>query len=96
MTDRPDLADIYERRSSVMLDIYKTLDIPLFIGGELVDEDGKLIAPRAYLRDSDAIYWLEAKDNELFLTVNSKRLGNNNLYKGQLSIDENSNRIREA
>ena len=96
VTDRPDLADIYERRSSVMLDIYKTLDIPLFIGGELVDEDGKLIAPRAYLRDSDAIYWLEAKDNELFLTVNSKRLGNNNLYKGQLSIDENSNRIREA
>ena len=96
VTDRPDLADIYERRSSVMLDIYKTLDIPLFIGGELVDEDGKLIAPRAYPRDSDAIYWLEAKDNELFLTVNSKRLGNNNLYKGQLSIDENSNRIREA
>ena len=96
VTDRPDLADIYERRSSVMLDIYKTLDIPLFIGGELVDDDGQLIAPRAYLRDSDAIYWLEAKDNELFLTVNSKRLGNNNLYKGKLSIDENSNRIWEA
>ena len=96
ITDRPDLADIHERRSSVMLDIYKTLDIPLFIGGELVDEDGTLSAPRAYLRDSDAIYWLESKNDELELTVNSKRLGNNNLYKGKLSIDPQSNRISEA
>ena len=96
VTDRPDLANIYERRSSVMLDIYKTLDIPLFIGGELVDEDGTLSAPRAYLRDSDAIYWLESKNDELELTVNSKRLGNNNLYKGKLSIDPQSNRISEA
>ena len=96
VTDRPDLANIYERRSSVMLDIYKSLDIPLFIGGELVDEDGTLSAPRAYLRDSDAIYWLESKDGELELTVNSKRLGNNNLYKGKLSINPQSNRISEA
>ena len=96
MTDRPDLANIYERRSSVMLDIYKSLDIPLFIGGELVDEDGTLSAPRAYLRDSDAIYWLESRDGELELTVNSKRLGNNNLYKGKLSINPQSNRISEA
>ncbi|MBO4435463.1 MAG: DNA primase [Fibrobacter sp.] len=96
VTDRPDLADIHERRSSVMLDIYKTLDIPLFIGGEIVDEDGSLIAPRAYLRDSDAIYWLESKDGELALNVNSKRLGNNNFYNGKLSIDPESNRIQEA
>ena len=96
VTDRPDLADIHERRSSVMLDIYKTLDIPLFIGGEIVDEDGSLIAPRAYLRDSDAIYWLESKDGELALNVNSKRLGNNNFYKGKLTIDPESNRIQEA
>ena len=79
-----------------MLDIYKTLDIPLFIGGEIVDEDGSLIAPRAYLRDSDAIYWLESKDGELALNVNSKRLGNNNFYKGKLTIDPESNRIQEA
>lgn len=96
VTDRPDLADIHERRSSVMLDIYKTLDIPLFIGGEIVDENGALIAPRAYLRDSDAIYWLESKDGELALNVNSKRLGNNNFYNGKLSIDPQSNRIQEA
>lgn len=96
VTDRPDLADIHERRSSVMLDIYKTLDIPLFIGGEIVDENGSLIAPRAYLRDSDAIYWLESKDGELALNVNSKRLGNNNFYKGKLTIDPESNRIQEA
>ena len=96
VTDRPDLADIHERRSSVMLDIYKTLDIPLFIGGELVDENGELVAPRAYLRDADAIYWLESKNSGLSLTVNSKRLGNNNFYNGKLSIDPNSNRIQEA
>ena len=96
VTDRPDLADIHERRSSVMLDIYKTLDIPLFIGGELVDENGALIAPRAYLRDADAIYWLESKNDELNLTVNSKRLGNNNFFNGKLSIDPKSNRIQEA
>ena len=96
VTDRPDLADIHERRSSVMLDIYKALDIPLFLGGELVDEHGTLIAPRAYLRDSDAIYWLESKGGNLFLTVNSKRLGSNNLYHGTLSIEPDSNRMQEA
>ena len=96
VTDRPDLTDIHERRSSVMLDIYKSLDIPLFLGGELVDEEGTLIAPRPYLRDSDAIYWLETKDGEHSLTVNSKRLGNNNYFKSMLSIDPESNRICEA
>ena len=96
VTDRPDLDDIHERRSSAMLDIYKALDIPIFLGGELVDENGTLIAPRAYLRDADAIYWLETKDEEHSLTVNSKRLGNNNLYKGLLAIDPESNRICEA
>ena len=30
------------------------------------------------------------------MTVNSKRLGNNNLYKGLLAIDPESNRICEA
>ena len=96
ISDRPDLVDIHERRSSVMLDLYKALDIPLFLGGELIDSENGLIGPRAYLRDSDAIYWLESKGGNLFLTVNSKRLGSNNLYHGTLSIEPDSNRMQEA
>ncbi|WP_407444622.1 CHC2 zinc finger domain-containing protein [Fibrobacter sp.] len=96
ITDRPDLSDIHERRSSVMLDIYKALDIPLFLGGELIDNNGILVGPRPYLRDSDATYWLESKDGKLTLTVNSQRLGNNNLYKGEILIDPESNRMQEA
>lgn len=96
ISDRPDLVDIHERRSSVMLDLYKALDIPLFLGGELIDSESGLVGPRAYLRDSDAIYWLESKGGNLFLTVNSKRLGSNKLYRGTLSIDPDSNRMQEA
>ena len=96
ISDRPDLVDIHERRSSVMLDLYKALDIPLFLGGELIDSESGLVGPRAYLRDSDAIYWLESKGGNLFLSVNSKRLGSNNLYRGTLSIDPDSNRMQEA
>jgi hypothetical protein len=79
-----------------MLDLYKALDIPLFLGGELIDSESGLVGPRAYLRDSDAIYWLESKGGNLFLSVNSKRLGSNNLYRGTLSIDPDSNRMQEA
>lgn len=90
-----DLSDIYERRSSVILDLYKTLDIPMFLGGELIDSDGELVGPRAYLRDSDATYWLEAKGGNLFLNVDSKRLGSNKLYQGNLYINPLSNRMEE-
>lgn len=96
IADRPDLSDIHERRSSVMLDLYKALDIPLFLGGELIEEESTLVGPRPYLRDSDAIYWLESKGGNLFLTVNSKRLGSNNLYRGTLSIHPESNKMEEA
>lgn len=96
VSDRPDLTDVYERRSSMLLDLYKALDIPMFLGGELIDSEEGLIGPRAYLRDSDAIYWLESKGGNLFLSVDSKRLGNNNLYRGTLKIDPNSNRMEEA
>ncbi len=95
ITDYFELSDIHERRSSVILDLYKALDIPLFLGGELVDSEYGLIGPRAYLRDSDAIYWLESKGGNLFLTVDSKRLGSNQLYQGNLSIDPLSNRMQE-
>ena len=35
------------------------------------------------------------KGGNLFLTVDSKRLGNNQLYQGTLSIDPLSNRMQE-
>ena len=59
-----------------------------------IDDDVNC-GPRAYLRDSDAIYWLESKGGNMFLTVDSKRLGNNQLYQGTLSIDPASNRMQE-
>ena len=95
VSDHADMPDIHERRSSVILDLYKALDIPMFIGGELIDSEQGLIGPRAYLRDSDAIYWLESKGGNMFLTVDSKRLGNNQLYQGTLSIEPLSNRMQE-
>ena len=95
VSDHIDLSDIHERRSSVILDLYKALDIPIFIGGELIDSEQGLVGPRAYLRDSDAIYWLESKGGNLFLSVDSKRLGNNQLYQGTLSIDPLSNKMQE-
>ncbi len=95
MADHKDIDDIHERRSSAMLDIYKSLDIPIFLGGDLLEDDGVLVGPRAYIRDADAIYWLEAKGGNLFLTVNSKRLGKNHLYEGSLEIDPNSARMQE-
>ena len=90
-----DITDIHERRSSAMLDLYKALDIPIFLGGDLIEKDGSLVGPRAYLRDSDAIYWLEAKGGNLFLTVNSKRLGKNHVFEGSLIADRNSSRMKE-
>jgi len=95
VSDHTELVDIHERRSSVILDLYKALDIPMFVGGELISSEEGLVGPRAYLRDSDAIYWLESKDGKMVLTVDSKRLGNNQLYQGPISIDPASNRMQE-
>ncbi|SHK68959.1 CHC2 zinc finger domain-containing protein [Fibrobacter sp. UWEL] len=95
VTDHPELSDICERRAAVILDLYKALDIPFFLGGELIDSEQGLIGPRAYLRDSDAIYWLESKGGNLFLNVDSKRLGSNKLYQGNLTIDPLSNKMQE-
>lgn len=95
VSDHKDIADMHERRSSAMLDIYKSLDIPIFLGGDLIQEEGNLKGPRAYIRDADAIYWLEGKGGNLFLTVNSKRLGKNHLFEGSVVTDQNSARMKE-
>ncbi len=96
ITDRPELPDIHEKRSSIMLDLYKALDIPIFLGGELIDSNMGLLGPRAYLRDSDAIYWLTEKDNSLCLSVDSKRLGTSRVYEDKILIDPQSSRMKEA
>ncbi len=96
ITDRPELPDIHEKRSSIMLDLYKALDIPIFLGGELIDSNMGLLGPRAYLRDSDAIYWLTEKDGVLNLSVDSRRLGSSRIYENKISMDPQSSRMKEA
>ena len=97
IADRPELPDIHEKRSSLMLDLYKALDIPIFLGGELIDSPNMgLLGPRAYLRDSDAIYWLTANGDNLTLTVDSKRLGTSHVYEGSILTDPQSSRMQEA
>lgn len=95
VSNHTELFDIHERRSSAILDLYKALDIPIFLGCELIDSEQGLVGPRAYLRDSDAVYWLESKGGNMFLNVDSKRLGNNQIYQGTLTIDKKSNRMQE-
>ena len=95
ISDHRDVLDLQERRSTAMLDLYKALDIPIILGGDLIEAEGSLVGPRPYLRDADAIYWLEAKGGNLFLTVNSKRLSRNRLYEGNLIADPNSLRLKE-
>jgi len=97
VADRPELPDIHEKRSSVMLDLYKALDIPIFLGGELIDSPNMgLLGPRAYLRDSDTIYWLTSNGDNLTLTVDSKRLGTSHIYEGSILTDPQSSRMQEA
>ena len=96
ITDRPELPDIHEKRSSIMLDLYKALDIPIFLGGELIDSNMGLLGPRAYLRDSDAIYWLTEKEGALNLSVDSKRMGTSRVYEDKILIDSQSSRMKEA
>ena len=93
---RLELDDIHERRSFVMLDLYKSLDIPLFLGGELIPTEEGFEGPRPYLRDSDAIYWLDSQNKTLTLSVNSNRLGVSHKYNCPIFIDPMSNKMQEA
>jgi hypothetical protein len=95
ISDRPDITDIHERRSSVMLDIYKALDIPIILGGELIYADNHLLGPRAYLRDSEAIFWIESKGGNIFLSIDSKRIGKEHVFEGNLIADPVSFRMKE-
>lgn len=97
VSDRPDIQDIHERRSSVMLDLYKALDVPMFLGGELIRSENGTITPKPYVRDADSIYWLESKGGNVFLSVDSKRfVSGQHLYEGNVFQDPKSSRMREG
>ena len=87
--------DLNERRSSAILDFYKELDIPVFVSGSVFKEDDKLVGPRPFLRDADATFWLERKeDGALWLTVNLKNSGSI-LYEANLLFSDKSYRMKE-
>lgn len=95
ITNHKDISDMYERRSSAMLDLYKTLDIPILLGCDLLEQDGDLKAPRAYVRDADTLGFLKEKGGNLFFKVISKRLGKNYVYQTNLLSDPNSSLMKE-
>lgn len=95
ISDRSDIPDLNERRSSAILDFYKELDIPVLVSGSVFKEDDKLVGPRPFLRDADATFWLERKeDGALWLTVNLKNSGSI-LYEANLLFSDKSYRMKE-
>ncbi len=95
ISDRSDIPDLCERRSSAALDLYKNLDIPVFISGSCIKDGDKIIGPGPYLRDADATFWIERKeDGALWLTVNLKGSGST-LYEANLLFSDKSYRMKE-
>ncbi len=95
ISDRADIPDLCERRSSAALDLYKNLDIPVFISGSCIKDGDKIIGPGPYLRDADATFWIERKeDGALWLTVNLKGSGST-LYEANLLFSDKSYRMKE-
>lgn len=95
ISDRADIPDLCERRSSAALDLYKDLDIPVFVSGSCTKDGDKIIGPGPYLRDADATFWIERKeDGALWLTVNLKGSGST-LYEANLLFSDKSYRMKE-
>lgn len=95
LSDRSDIPDLNERRSSAALDLYKTLDIPVFVSGALDKDGDKLSGPKPYIRDADAIFWIaREEDSALWLTVNLKNSGTT-LYEASLLFSDKSYRMKE-
>lgn len=90
-----DSSGLSERRSSAILDLYKALDIPIFISGALEKRRDGGVGPGPYLRDADATFWIERKeDGALWLTVNMKNSGST-LYEACLLFSDHSYRMKE-
>lgn len=95
VSNRSEIFDIHERRSTVLLDIYKSLDIPVFLGGNHQVNTPSLLESNPYIKDSEANYRIEAKEDELFLTVDSKNLAKK-IYHGTIQLDSTSLLMKES
>jgi len=103
---RPDIPDIDERRSAVMLDIYKTLGIPVFCTGDMelskwVSESRKapqladIIAPQAYVRDPGYVLFLSTSpEGEMELQLLKNRMGGTPL-RVSLETDKSGTHLHE-
>lgn len=84
-----DGTEVHERRSEMVLDIYKELDIPVLCTGELVlrkelGESGKnnpalvdITGPRAYIRDPLVVMFLSGAVEGYTLTLAKNKVGGN-------------------
>lgn len=91
LRSRPDIPDVDERRSAVMLDLYKELDIPLFFSGDLPDGPG---ARRPYLRDADAFWLLENSQGRFDLSIAPNR-PECDVFRSVLLAEDTSGRLQE-
>lgn len=91
LLSRSDIPDIDERRSSVLLDIYKELGIPLFFSGDLPESS---VARRPYLRDADAFYWFDSEGDCLELSIAPNR-PECSVFRVELTSDPHSGRLSE-
>jgi hypothetical protein len=91
LRSRTDIPDVDERRSAVLLDLYKELDIPLFYSGDLPEASN---ARRPYLRDADAFYLLDAEASACSLSIapNRPECG---VFQVDLQADPFSGRLKE-
>lgn len=101
-----DIPDIDERRSAVMLDIYKTLGIPVFCTGDMelskwVSDSKKtpqlsdIITPQAYVRDPGFVLFLStSSEGQMDLHLLKNRMGGTPLHV-PLVADSMGANIRE-
>jgi|GEM_PF-492978 len=101
-----DIPDIEERRSAVMLDIYKTLGIPVFCTGDMelskwVSDARKtpqlsdIITPQAYVRDPGYVLFLSTSpEAEMELHLLKNRMGGTPL-RVTLEADSSGTQLRE-
>lgn len=91
LRSRTDIPDVDERRSAVLLDLFKELDIPLFYSGDLPEDSN---ARRPYLRDADSFYLLDVDENHCTLSIAPNR-PECEVFKLTLLADSSSGRLRE-
>jgi len=91
LKSRTDIPDVDERRSAVLLDLYKELGIPLLYSGDLPENPN---ARRPYQRDADAFFLFgsDQAGGELSVAPNRPECS---VFKVNLFADPLSGRLRE-